>query len=132
MAQIFKISSALVFLCPYATRASICKHLRSPGIDSQPLPIADSLILMAKLMICRKTLRKLQFGEKSANVPYTRAYIVQQSSCRRHCDFTFFSGKVSTMNSLFRLFLFFPSPISPSLIPPSPNPPSHLPGQFYY
>ena len=35
ISQIFKISGALVFLCPFATRAHICKRLRSPGIDSK-------------------------------------------------------------------------------------------------
>jgi hypothetical protein len=50
MYQIFQISGALVFLCPFATRARICKRLRSPGIDSEecPLRIAASLLLTAK------------------------------------------------------------------------------------
>jgi hypothetical protein len=49
MSLIFKISGALVFLCPFATRARICKRLRSPEIDSEecPLRITVSKILIA-------------------------------------------------------------------------------------
>jgi hypothetical protein len=49
MSQIFKISCALVFLCPFATRAPICKRFSSPEIDSEecPLRITASKILIA-------------------------------------------------------------------------------------
>jgi hypothetical protein len=44
ISQIFKTSGALVFLCPFATRARICKRLMSLVIDSEDCPLRIFII----------------------------------------------------------------------------------------
>jgi hypothetical protein len=52
--------------------------LKSLGIDSQPLPIAASLILTAKLMICRETPQEFPFGKKSGKVYHSLYSLTEQ------------------------------------------------------
>ncbi len=76
-----KISGALVFLCPFATRA----------LNFITLCFNFLYFFIVLIMICGENPAK--YPSLAKNLPkYTTAYIVQQSNCRWHCEPTCFSS----------------------------------------
>ena len=99
---------------------------RSPGIDSNPLPIAASLILTAIFDTQRKPRENSSLGKNP--LKDTTAYIVQQSNCRWHCERSCLLGQAETMKSLFTPCLFnlsisYLSIYNPSISKPSVSSP---------
>ena len=81
ISQIFKISGALVFLCPFATKCPEFYHFIVFLFN----------FFIALIIIFRENPAK--YPSLAKNPPkYTTAYIVQQSNCRWLCDPTCFSS----------------------------------------
>ncbi len=81
ISQIFKNSGALVFLCPFATRA----------LNFIILFFYCFIFFIVLIKICGENPAK--YPSLAKNPPnYTTAYIVHQSNCRWYCEPTCFSS----------------------------------------
>ncbi len=122
ISQIFKISGALVFLCPFATRAlnfiTSCFYF--------------FIFLFFKERYVEKTPRNIPVWQKiRKSIPPLIQFI--RATVGDTVNLHVFQVRLKQIKvSSHPPSSIFPSIFSPSLIPPSPNPPSRPLGQFDY